>query len=378
MRPLKIGIILSYKKSEMKKDELLPINSRKMKWLGLAKNPDYRNYVIKRDDKKWVPVDVAINLYIEYNYPDVIVDYISPDEISLSRLKKSDIVFLVSYDLLEAFHLTSKQKFRKFKHVLENSDNVYPPYDYQKFINNKCTYYKYLKEYNIPVAPTFCIYDLQNFKKNPEQYIDNLLKSVPWDSFILKPVYGQESFGFAKFLDKNSNMTKRKLKNYFKKNGSKYKGLIVQKYINGFDKKNIEVRTYFINGVYLYSMVTSGLTHTYTMREGRSVQEGGKFKILDKNWNYIMKLAQTVMDILPKFDLPPGMQNSIITRIDIGEGLENVPFNYFVNEVEFVPSFFIEKHREPVVQNIGESLIKLAKVYQTYKLNGELPIKTIF
>ncbi len=38
---LKIGIVLNYKNAEKKKDELLNVNSRKMKWLSLANNKKY-------------------------------------------------------------------------------------------------------------------------------------------------------------------------------------------------------------------------------------------------------------------------------------------------------------------------------------------------
>ena len=83
----------------------------------------------------------------------------------------------------------------------------------------------------------------------------------------------------------------------------------------------------------------------------------------DSDWNYIRQMGDRVMETLPKFDLP--QSNSIITRIDIGRGLENVERTFFVNEIEFVPAFFIERHSEPVVQRIGDALVKTAEVYKT-------------
>jgi hypothetical protein len=72
------------------------------------------------------------------------------------------------------------------------------------------------------------------------------------------------------------------------------------------------------------------------------------------------------MDILPKFDLPVGMQQSILTRIDIGSGLDEsvAKYGYFVNEVEFVPSLYIEDHNYPVVEKISKSLVELAPIYK--------------
>jgi len=105
--PLKVGIVLNYKNAEKKKDELIDINSES--YLQLAKEKKYSSLCITRKNKKCVPADVAIGLYLESQ--GVIVDYINPDDISVRRFKKNDIVFVVIYDLLESFHLSDKQTF---------------------------------------------------------------------------------------------------------------------------------------------------------------------------------------------------------------------------------------------------------------------------
>ncbi len=248
------------------------------------------------------------------------------------------------------------------------SKNVYPPYKYQKFINNKCIYYKYLAKKGVPVAPTYCVSREKWFKRNPDKYVTNLLSKVKhnkWESIIAKPVYGQESIDFAKFKDcpgtSPGKCKRENLKKYLNKNIPKYKSIVIQEYIKGFDKDNPEIRTYFINGIYRYSIVTT------SKRVARPVQEGGTFKIPNENWNYIKKFSQSVMDLLPKLDLP-GNSSPILTRIDIGSGLEGAPFTYFINEVEFVPSLYIEDQKYPVVEKISESLVEVAKLYKTVSL----------
>ena len=240
---MKIGIVLNYKAAEKKKDELYFVNSRKRPWLQKANEPRYRHLTILKETggkdklkKLAVPADVAIGLYIETHYPGVLVDYITPDQISTRRFKQNDIVLIIIYDLLECFHLADPQKFHTFKLALKNSPNVYPPYQYEKFINNKCTYYKYLEKKNIPVAPTHCVSREKLFSKSPDNYVNNLLRKVKghgWDSIITKPVYGQESKDFAKFMSRKGSLQgqKLKLKNYFTKNIHKYKSIIVQEYI---------------------------------------------------------------------------------------------------------------------------------------------------
>ena len=386
---INIGIVLNFKSAEKKKDELLEINSHE--YLELANDTRYSDYTINRKGVRCVPADVAIGLYIE-SLPkndkfNLVVDYIKPEEISLARFKKNDIVFVIIYDLLECFHLGSKTNFNKFKHALKNSGNVYPPYEYQKFVNNKCTYYKYLADKKIPVAPTHCITKHKWNTRDSDHYVDNLLSKIKnneWDSVIAKPVYGQESKDFAKFMSKKECTSdsacskqvcksslfcqKTRLKKYLSKNIPKYNSIIIQEYIPGFDRENPEIRTYFIDGIYAYSIVT-----TKTVVD-RPIQEGGKYRISSENWNYIMKFSQRVMDSLPKLDLPGLHRNPILTRIDIGSGLHGVPKGYFVNEVEFVPSLYIEDQNFPIVEQIAHSLLFVAMEYRLAKS----PIKVKF
>lgn len=360
-----IGIVLNYKKAERKKEELLNVNSKKMPWLKLAKEDKYKPHVIEisKSGKKrfYVAADVAIGIYMESHFPNVVVDYITPPEISTRRFKKNDIVFIIIYDLLEAFHLSDQDIFYTFKNALKNSDNVYPPYAYQKFVNNKCKYYAYLSEKGIPVAPTYCITREKWYSKSPKKYVTNLLakvKSKGWDSIIAKPVYGQEAIDFAKFMDCQGN--REKLDRYLAKNVPKYKSIVIQQYIPDFDKNKPEIRTYFINGKYVYSVVTSETV------VAQPKQEGGTYTIPQKEWEYILTLARKTMASLPKLDLKGQYKHPILTRIDIGSGLDGVPFGYFINEVEFVPSLYIEDQPYPVIQEIAESLLSVAKEYKKH------------
>jgi hypothetical protein len=374
---LNIGIVLNYKKAEKKKDELYYVGSKEFPWLDLAKEDRYTPFTINKNGDRGVPADVAIGVYLESisdNNVRINVDYITPDEISIKRFSQNDLVFIVIYDLLESFHLSNKSKFENYKHVLKNSDNVYPPYEYQKFINNKCSYYKYLSDKKIPVAPTYCITKNKWLKRDSDSYVDKIIRKVKhnkWTSIITKPVYGQESKDFAKFISpcEGCEIDKERVKKYLAKNIPKYKSIVIQEYIPGFDKSNPEYRTYFIDGVYAYTVVTTDkLVET-------PAQEGGRFKVPTANWNYIMRFSKKVMDSLPKFGLPGINKNPILTRIDIGSGLEGVPYTYFVNEVEFVPSLYIEDQDFPVVEELAKSLLRVTFEYYIAK---KLPVKVKF
>jgi len=399
MEFLKIGIVLNYKRAERKKDEMLKISSKKMSWLKYSLNKYSRggflhsdlliNKKNKRTNKQelYAPDDVAIGLYLEAKYPNIVIDYITPDEISTRRFKSNHLVFVVIYDLLECFHLSNRMKYNKYKNALKNSKNVYPPYEYQKFINNKCNYYKYLAKKNIPVAPTYCLTKQKWFSKDPNKYVSNLISKIKnngWESIVSKPAYGQESIDFAKFMNCNSGNSgnsgntnslkcrQKAMLKYFTKVVPKYKSIVIQEYIKGFDKKNPEYRTFFINGQYMYTIVT---TNT---RVGLPKQEGGTFKIPDDLWKYLISFRKQIMDSLPKLDLSGIHKNPIITRIDIGSGLEDSPFGLFVNEVEFVPSLYAEElnpDKFPVITTIADSLHDVADEYRNYP---KLPVKVNF
>jgi hypothetical protein len=375
---LKIGIVLNYKSAEKKKDELYCVRSKERPWLAIAEYKEYTPYTIQSKGRRCIPADVAIGVFLESlsshrGETTITVDYIRPDEISIERFKQNDVVYIIIYDLLEAFHLSDRSKFENFKNVLKHSPNVYPPYEYQKFINNKCAYYKYLANKNIPVAPTYCITKKKWLKRDSDQYVSKVLDKVQynnWKSIITKPVYGQESKDFSKFVtDQNIHTQHAKLKKYLSKNIPKYKSIVIQEYIPGFDKSNPEYRTYFIDGVYAYTVVT-----TDKIVES-PYQEGGKYKVPQAHWNYILKFSQKVMDSLPKFDLPTHLKSPILTRIDIGTGLKGAKYSFFVNEVEFVPSLYIEDHNFPVVEEIAKSLMEVAFEYRFAK---SLPIKVRF
>jgi hypothetical protein len=86
-----------------------------------------------------------------------------------------------------------------------------------------------------------------------------------------------------------------------------------------------------------------------------------------------MELARKTMDSLPKIDL--SSKYPILTRIDIGSGLTSVPETLFINEVEFVPSLYIEDQNNPVAEKIGDSLVNVTKEYQN---KGKTVVKVNF
>ena len=357
---VKIGMVLNYKSAERKKDELINIRDKKRSWLG-DKIVDPQ-HIINKGKSKFVADDVATGYYLK-EVMGADVDFIQPDEISTARFKKNDIVFVLIYDLLEAYHLSGPKKYQEYKRVLKTSPNVYPPYEYQKFINNKCTYYKFLEKKGLPIAPTYCVSGDKLLKENyVKKLIQRLKRENKWQDFIAKPVLGQESKDFQKFKGCPSlTCHEKKLTDYLQKTVPKYKSIILQEYIKGFDKDNPELRMFFIGGKYRYTIVTTS-NDVYKPK-----QEGGKKTV--QYFNQAKKLANKVMSVIPKIYIGKKGYPSVVTRIDIGTGLEGTKAGFFINELEFVPSLYSEENPtykgKPFLpdQQIGSEFYKVAQQY---------------
>ena len=53
-------------------------------------------------DGKYLMVDVAIAMTAKLTYPNITVDIILPKEITLTRLQKNYVNFIVGYDIINA------------------------------------------------------------------------------------------------------------------------------------------------------------------------------------------------------------------------------------------------------------------------------------
>ena len=349
---MRIGILLTSKKQEFKKDEML--NTREHSRKYLKKAPD--DLCLFRDNKKLIPADAAIGVYLETQYKDMIVDYILPDEITPGRLKKNDLNFMIIYDLLEAYHNEPKNVFHKLKNTLKSANNIYPPYDYQQYINNKCTYYDDLDKKKLPVVPTICRYDT-----NSTQLLKDI-KFQNWTEAIAKPVYGQESKLFKKFKTLNEVPIKKHMEKITKKHG--LPGTIFQEYIKGFDKKNIESRTYFVGDQYKYSIYTND------KNVWRPKEEGGTKEW--KDYKTAIKLGKYTFKKLPKIVVDGIELPKLLTRIDISGYLEgkNKYSSLFINECEFVPSLYIEEKTPTHIEvDLAKQMHKITKLFLDKKEN---------
>ena len=365
---MRLGIILTNPAAERKKDEMTNsvYGKKNRPWAAIKTD---RKLTLRGPRKsRLLPYDVLIGNYIRHKYPKITVDFIKPGEISQKRLKKNNLNFMMIYDLLEAFHVNGKNKADHFEKILKKSKNIFPPYKYQKLIYNKDMYYKYLEKKKIQVVPTYSI-NRKKWNINKRLYTKNLLKKMKndkWNKFIGKPVYGQESKHFKKF----NNMKFEPLFAYLVKMMKLYPNVCIQEYVEGFDKENPELRMYFVGNTYKYSIITtnSNVWKLATDLPKRSLRGQSKRRI-KKDYKHIpddakyKSLAKKTIKVLPDIIIQGVKLPKLLTRIDVASGLEGKS-SHFVNEVEFVPSLYMEDHDYLVDKWLGEQMVKILKKFK--------------
>ncbi len=356
---MKIGLIITpFKEEELKKKEYIEISTKRV-WLN---NVDEK-FIINNNNKKYVSDDIAVYYYLNYKYNKIhSFTYIYGNDLNIyNKVKDCDLVFLLIFDMVEAFHVLSKSEFEEMKRVF-TLPHVYPPYFFQKFINHKNTYYDYLIQKNINVLP-FIHISAEEFKYNPEKCVKKVMNIQRGDEnkFIGKPIYGQERIDFVLF---DKNVLPHRIYKYLERICTIYQGCIFQPYIKSLHK-SYEYRIYYIGNKQLYTIRTRFLSDT----------DSDKFeqKLItlkdDKNLKDILIFSKNVFNNLPKSVMNGKVVDKLITRIDISccYGKDK----YFVSEVEFVPSLFTE------VKEVDDLYIDKIIGDQIINISSQININTL-
>jgi len=396
----RIGILLTDPKNEGKKEEVISLRRRIpprpwIKEVDFKLNPDFRidrkAYKLEYFDNEvprtvGIATDVSIGEWLKYYHGDIFtIDYIRPKDISKERLAQNDINFLIIYDMLESFHIDrtqGKRVYNNFVNALRCSDNVFPNWELQEFICSKLIYYNTFKSVGIPIAPTHTL-TLDEFNEQiavetkaggtegaKDRVISKILSKIQsenWGKFIAKPVYGQESKACKTFRP-CANLLKMFTK-YIIATMKKYPGLIFQQFIAGFGESIDvpEVRTYWVGREYQFSMVATK-TKIYCLAE-----EG--HKPIGRKQNGIMKLpkgadlstlksiALEVIDVLESKVMHTGLDGDrlplLMTRVDMGL-MRDGEFKPWVNEVEYVPSYYVEDHTHAIEGTVARQCAVIA------------------
>jgi len=290
-----------------------------------------KKYLADTHNKKnQLHVDVAIAMTVKTKFPGHQVDIILPSEISVKRLKKNDINFVLGYDYISTIEQDPwVPKFvgptgqQLLIDIYKNPESkVFPPFKHQEFIWNKKKYLTKFKNAKIPINPTIFVKGSVNIPKLLAQ-----LSSYKWQKFIVKPIGGCEGHGCGFFVTKEIVSEPTKLVNYFIENAVLYEEFLVQRLTEGF-KKYGEVKSFWLGGEYSYAIVTKDVPYGDSI-----VKPLTDNKILDK----CLELGSKVNKVIPKLEFNGKKTTPVMTRVDMVCCLDNKAlssYDYYLNEIE--------------------------------------------
>lgn len=310
-----------------------------------------------------VPSDVAMAIYMSYHHPKTIVECQDGSEIyNKAQLDPYDCVYVI-FDAIEVFHCGGKEKTcpgtkEMFEKALKNTSAfVYPYPNFHKYIINKPRYYADLKRAGIPVAPFFQV----NPKKVDIKELKEKVGKKGWKGVIVKPSYAGYSMGIKVYKNFQSTNAKTLKKNFDKLVKHGFPNATVQEFIPSFGD-NFEIRTYWINGRYAYSVGT--LTEAVGTGDGLPITDITTFKSEGGNLpnNIKTKLIELGKEVQKSIRQYP--YNHPLIRIDFGCCLstKNCGGTYFVNEIETMAANMLATDTNyPVVEKVARALYKFSK-----------------
>ena len=336
---MNIGIIVTpFIEEEINKNEILNIDLINKKERECYKKIPNK-YKFIENLKTYVSSDIMIVNYLKCIYNDINFTILNPLTLTDSDLAKNDLNFILTFDVIEAFHTLPYHLYLQYKNTIYNAKNMYPNVDFQKFISYKSIYYTYLKQENINVQDFYIIYNTSYYEDELKDFF-KYTEAQKWGNYVLKPLYGQESIG-VKFINNNTNIhvVQEKVEKLFY---SKFPGLIFQKEIKKYLKNNVlkeEFRVYFIGEKYMYMTSEAwndALTRTdhYKVNIENTYQIEASDKILK-----IIDFAKNAIGILPKIEVDKINLKYLLLRIDITYDNDD---NLIISEIEYVPSLHID------------------------------------
>ena len=319
------------------------------------------------NDDNTVPSDVAMAMYLAAKHPrDNIECMLGEDVQSKKILDSYDVVFVI-YDAIEIFHgdcggKTCPLQRKRLERALKTTMAfVYPYPKFHKYIIVKPSYYADLQRAGLPVAPFFkitpstALKSISNFRKRIER--------KGWKGVIVKPSYAGYSLGIKvyKSFSRTSDKTLRKNFQYLQKHG--FPSATIQEFIPSFGK-HFEIRTYWLNGKYAYSIgtltkkVTGSVDGLTVDEEDTFVSEGGYIP------NRVKKRLQVIGKQVQKALYQYPLKHPLL-RIDFGCCLATrrcEQDTYFINEVETMAANMLADHSNfPIVQKAADVLYSFAK-----------------
>jgi len=313
--------------------------------------PDYPKHLALTEEE-WgkYSIDAATALRMKQLHPDLLeVDIISGKEITQQRLQKNHVNLNFWYDVGVAMLNGNKKHIDEVLKCHQNPDcRLDPSWDYYDWVLKKPRYMKQCMKAGIPMIPTV-IYE-NGF--DPKKCMEDVQKQG-WDKFFVK--VGHFTFFGSGAINGNTadfiGHRAKELEAYAKENKNS-KTFLVQPYMlkpNGevFD----EVRNFFIDGQWRYSVFTHG---TDESDAGYYNEPEGPRKEICK-----AMAERAYQEVLKSATWQGKRQTPLLNRIDIGvipkkggDSLHKTDNTYFLNEVELIMTTWLDRYAPCSVSDV--------------------------
>jgi hypothetical protein len=325
---------------------------------------------LTNDDWGKYSVDACTALKMQHLHPDLLdIDIIPEKEVSQKRLMKNHVNMSFWPEIGTAIMSGNKARVAEFQKAWKNPDcRLDPSWDYYDWILCKPRYMKQCIKAGIPMIPTVMYEDGFDAER--------LLKDVQkkgWDKFFCK-VGHFTFFGAGAIHGKTVDFLGPRAKDLeaYKKENKTSKTFLVQPYTlkpNGevFD----EVRNFFIDGQWRYSVFTHG---TDGSDAGYYEEPDGPRKVACK------ALAERVFqEVLKTASWEGKRQTPLLNRIDIGvvpkkgaDSLHKTDNTYFCNEIEMICTTWLDRYAPiNVADNMAQAAVKHALELLVGMLNSK-------
>uniref|UniRef100_A0A7S1WM89 ATP-grasp domain-containing protein n=1 Tax=Alexandrium catenella TaxID=2925 RepID=A0A7S1WM89_ALECA len=306
--------------------------------------------VLTQDDWGKYSVDACTALRMQQLHPDLLdVDIIPGKEVTQARLKKNHVNLNFWYDVGVAMLSGNKKHIDEVMRCHANPGcRLDPSWDYYDWILCKPRYMEQCKRAGIPTIPTV-VYK-NGF--DPKQCVKDAQR-MKWDKFFVK-VGHFAFFGDGAVHGKTEDFLGKRAKDLedYRKANKKSKVFLLQPYMlkpNGevFD----EVRNFFIDGEWRYSVFTHGTDETDAgyYQEPDGPRKAACKALAEKAYQQVLKSATW----------QGKRQTPLLNRIDIGvipkkggNSLGKTDNTYFLNEIELIMTTWLDRYSPISVQDV--------------------------
>mmetsp|Transcript_6442 Transcript_6442/g.16012 ORF Transcript_6442/g.16012 Transcript_6442/m.16012 type:complete len:412 (+) Transcript_6442:77-1312(+) len=280
-------------------------------------------------------IDVAVAVKMARLHPNLLaIDLISGKEVSAARLRRNHVNINLFYDVVIAGYEEGRSRARYIKDLFRNDEcRMWPSFDYYDWVCTKPRYMKQCQKAGIPIIDTIFVENGLDPAKLLRQ-----IQAKGWDKCFIKSA-AYVCFGNGAIHGKTQDWIDNPslLQNFAKENLG-VSSFLVQPYTlkpNGkvFD----EVRNFFIDGQWSYSVYTDGTDDDAVYEQPAGRVKDACRALSERVYKEVAKVSK--WEGKPMAPLFCRIDVGIVPDRSVGKG-----FRVFLNEVECEISTWLARY----------------------------------